>query len=1143
MAAIVTDDPAGASSLEGLSSAQHQSSEVTEWRSSDQVESCTPSTSPPYWDTDSDDDGGPKPADLYDRFTWKIDKFSEINKRELRSDTFEVGGYKWYILIYPQGCDVCNHLSLFLCVANHDKLLPGWSHFAQFTIAVVNKDPKKSKYSDTLHRFWKKEHDWGWKKFMELSKVSEGFVEQDTLIIKAQVQVIRERAERPFRCLDCQYRRELVRVYLTNVEQICRRFVEERRGKLGKLIEDKARWSSFCAFWLGMDQNTRRRMSREKKEMILKVVVKNFFIDKEVTSTLVMDSLYSGLKALEGQSKSKKGKGKFLEGEATPAPIVRVEKDVFILVDDVVLLLERAAMEPLPPKDDKGPQNRTKEGGNGEEFHKESIERDERRLTELGRRTVEIFVLAHIFSNKIEVAYQEAVSLKRQEELIREEEAAWLAENEKAKRGTGEKDKKSKKRQGKQKRNARKGKDKLKDDKLTVVAQDKPLHEEPGAGMKDLVVPETVADKDDAVKYESDMFDSAECAVNMLRPDVEDRDASPINWDTGTAEIHPTPDARGSEISSITMQNGAADRRSSSIMDDSSSTCSTDSAPSVIINGSYRSNSSPNYKSQKSSPSRGKQQQSKGTWTSEDHSGLNEANTRPSEPTEVGFWKDASPSHQAVESNESEGTVTLLQDRTKWPELNAVKKEQDVALFQKKPIKKENKDHFDVSTEEKVVIASHSSKSPPRNATSSPSVHSNFNVKLTSHSELVLPKRLSSNGQQSDKETSNVSCYTATLSKPGSTKSTILKPMDRHTGQLAGGLSRPSSAPLIPGTFPTVPVVSMVQVTSSSAHMLSRSISAAGRLGPDPSLAAAHPYVPQSYRNAIMGNSFSKSSPGFTHPSQPANAVVNAAFSQQSTLLHNPVFFSSASDRLEPNIISSCVPFTPPQDESLGQPWMENPQIDADKSVMYDSLTMHNGISNFDMYRPIHSVHRMPHELFPSELSTGTSGRQVQSALADEFPYLDIINDLLDDEKVTGKTPHGSHIFEGLESGPTLFNRQLSYPTDISPLSEASSLGSLCRFDRSRSHHDDGFQQDYGASSPYDSVREFIPQDNPTMPYINGQIDGAVANQWQLMGPDLSLLSMRSSGMDGYSYSSISEYSNIPCGVNGYSMFRPSNGH
>jgi hypothetical protein len=30
-----------------------------------------------------------------------------------------------YILVYPQGCDVCNHLSLFLCVADYDRLLPG----------------------------------------------------------------------------------------------------------------------------------------------------------------------------------------------------------------------------------------------------------------------------------------------------------------------------------------------------------------------------------------------------------------------------------------------------------------------------------------------------------------------------------------------------------------------------------------------------------------------------------------------------------------------------------------------------------------------------------------------------------------------------------------------------------------------------------------------------------------------------------------------------------------------------------------------------------------------------------------------------------------------------------------------------------
>ena len=40
------------------------------------------------------------------------------------------GCYRRYILVYPQGCDVCNHLSLFLCVADYDKLLPGAEHIA-----------------------------------------------------------------------------------------------------------------------------------------------------------------------------------------------------------------------------------------------------------------------------------------------------------------------------------------------------------------------------------------------------------------------------------------------------------------------------------------------------------------------------------------------------------------------------------------------------------------------------------------------------------------------------------------------------------------------------------------------------------------------------------------------------------------------------------------------------------------------------------------------------------------------------------------------------------------------------------------------------------------------------------------------------
>ena len=42
----------------------------------------------------------------------------------------------------------------------------------------------------------------------------------------------RDRPSAPFRCLDPQYRRELVRVYASNVAGIIRRFCEECRGEL-----------------------------------------------------------------------------------------------------------------------------------------------------------------------------------------------------------------------------------------------------------------------------------------------------------------------------------------------------------------------------------------------------------------------------------------------------------------------------------------------------------------------------------------------------------------------------------------------------------------------------------------------------------------------------------------------------------------------------------------------------------------------------------------------------------------------------------------------------------------------------------------------------------------------------------------------
>ncbi|GMI95927.1 Tumor necrosis factor Receptor-Associated Factor 1b [Hibiscus trionum] len=1102
---------------DGISSRHHclSGEALAEWRSSEQVENGTPSTSLLYWDSD-DGVGGPKPSELYGKYTWKIEKFSQINKRELRSNAFEVGGYKWYILIYPQGCDVCNHLSLFLCVANHDKLLPGWSHFAQFTIAVVNKDPKKSKYSDTLHRFWKKEHDWGWKKFMELSKVYDGFIESDTLIIKAQVQVIRAKADQPFRCLDRQYRRELARVYLTNVEQICRRFLDDRRSNLGKLIEDKAKWSSFCAFWLGIDQNSRRRMSREKKDMILKVVVKHFFIEKEVTSTLVMDSLYSGLKALEGQSKSKKVKSKSLDAEEMPAPIVRMEKDMFILVDDVLLLLERAALEPLPPKDEKGPQNRTKDGNSGEDFNKDSIEHDERHLTELGRRTVEIFVLAHIFSNKIEVAYQEAVAWQRQEELIREE-AAWLAESEqKTKRGASEKEKKAKKKQAKQKRNNRKGKDKGRE-KALVGAEEKHPENHPDDDEEASIMAEVqpVPEKSDLPCDVSDVSDLVDGATEVLQPDSEDKDSSPVNWDTDTSEVHPPTEASSSGISGLScVQNGVADKRSIFIIDDSSSTCSTDSVPSVIMNGHYKWNSFSSNQNKKSA-SRGKDQRSK--ISSDGSSWTAETNSQTSCPTpDARDRNDVSESSKTGES-ESEAAVSSLPDQTKWDEQDSVKKEK-VDLERPK---------------EKTAAISSSPRGLPRNLQPAAQFRSEYGSAGSLDSVPVSKATLNGLQQRDQPAPSSTSFQMAGISKSDIQKAAASRPTEKTMTRKLPVVSRPLSAPLIPGSRPTGPVVSMVQTTP----FLARSVSAAGRLGPDPSPATG--YAPQSYRNAIMGNHVASSSSGFTHPNYPSSGVNPLrAYSQPPALVSSPVYIPQSSDRMDPISAQSGFPYGMTTRDTLpsAPQWLESSRRDGSRS----NPSLLSEIQNLDLYK---SECNRTRERFFAELPPSTSGHHTQGVLGDEFPHLDIINDLLDEEHNVGRAVRAGSGFHPLGNRSHLLNRQFSFPSNLGMSGEMGSSSGECRYDRAWNFHDDGLQQGYRSSSGshFNTPREFIPCANP-LPYANGQIDGLVPTHSPSASSDLSSLGMRNAYGDSYPYYS-QGYSNPACGVNGYTVFRPSNGY
>lgn len=74
--------------------------------------------------------------------------------------------------------------------------------------------------------------------------------------------------DRPFRCLHYKYREELVRVYLGNVEQICWRFVEEKRSKLGRLIEDKAKWKRYSTFLHSTPPNSRNEIKNSCRDWV-----------------------------------------------------------------------------------------------------------------------------------------------------------------------------------------------------------------------------------------------------------------------------------------------------------------------------------------------------------------------------------------------------------------------------------------------------------------------------------------------------------------------------------------------------------------------------------------------------------------------------------------------------------------------------------------------------------------------------------------------------------------------------------------------------------------------------------------------------------------------------------------------------------
>jgi len=440
----------------------------------------------------------------------------------------------------------------------------------------------------------------------------------------------------------------------------------------------------------------------------------------------------------------------------------------------------------------------------------------------------------------------------------------------------------------------------------------------------------------------------------------------------------------------------------------------------------------------------------------------------------------------------------------------------------------------DCLQKEKISAVPSSPISPPRNLSSSIQMKLEHKTSTTVY-PVHVRKTSITGSQQTDKDPS--SPFTSASLVPAVSKTEIQKTstarlVERSEAQVPM-MSRPSSAPLVPGPRPTAPVASMVQ----TAPLLARSVSATGRLGPDP-LPATHRHAPQSYRNVILGNPVASTAASLTHSSSSSSGVnPSPGYSQPSSSVSS-VILSQSSDRLDKSSGQPGVNFSMIARDVLqnGPQWIESSQRESSR-MLFDKPSRLDDTQNHDLGRPVHS--RSTGNM-STEFPACASGRQNQGLMVDEFPHLDIINDLLDDEHGIGKSAKSSSD-QSLNNGPQLLNRQFTFPGDLGANDDLGSSTSSCRFERSRSyHHDHRFQGGYRLSGGhYDSLRDYIPPVS-SVHCVNGQVDGFIPNQWQVAGSDQLYLGMRNTENDNYAY--YPDYSNMTCSVNGYTVFRPSSG-
>lgn len=466
------------------------------------------------------------------------------------------------------------------------------------------------------------------------------------------------------------------------------------------------------------------------------------------------------------------------------------------------------------------------------------------------------------------------------------------------------------------------------------------------------------------------------------------------------------------------------------------------------------------------------------------------------------------------------------------------------------------------------------------------------------------------------------------------------------------GISRPSSAPLIPASpRPTVPVVSVQTVP-----LLSRSVSASGRLGVRDSMASNSMLLSQSsqltpsYKMAAVGKIRSTYAGHVPLSASSANTPAAANASQSSTAQHSSGFLQNtlSSSALPPCTIpgsphsshrmgmhneyssaqTSC-DASPSSSGAIGSfvgtsqlsfltgpekeqgicgaghqserpvgftfgsvtPEMLNRQRSHDhrqdiedsinKSFRLDQIEHQQSLLDQHMHqqpqggqnRKVYQVHSEldGHDIRvqqaamndlgmqgpPMHVYPSTDVRQVSSVMSEDFPHLDIINDLLEDEQYRDKAlsvmlqhPSAQHL-----------NRRIPFPglerINSGHLLPEVNLLKGDRVELSRLHEDGLFQLRSSSDPSSIGLRESLQMVSPYAHSPYGQsysqqgsiFEGIPPHHWPMSSTDFSGGSISSNGYGGLNtpmaypmhgnHISLGDCSNFTTGQSDYTIFSP----